>query len=227
MGTGSGFINLIGLTRVRVSRTSLPSSRAWPQTVVWRETEMRDHTSSSDTRDGFSFFSRPHPLVPPVATLSVPKDPGQGRPDVPDDDAFGSAYLPRSPPSLNHKFDCLARWRLRVPDRVASGKPFQRRTLMVRVDARFLLESASDSPPSGSTPLLSPVSSSPDLSLVESASLPLMSTQPSSRPCGRPPFCALLIVLCSQRARLISGPGSRGMRRRRLWRCGARQIPAQ
>ncbi|KAJ1484895.1 hypothetical protein T484DRAFT_1893456, partial [Baffinella frigidus] len=94
---------------------------------------------TGDSTGGFSFFSRPHPLLPPAATLMIPKDEFGERPGMSGDDELGGAYLPR-----------------------------------------FLLEEASDTPPSGGTPLLSP-SSSPDLSF-QSASLPLMFMGPPEAP---------------------------------------------
>ena len=49
---------------------------------------------TGDGTGGFSFFSRPHPLLPPAATLMIPKDEfGLGMSG--DDEEVGLAYLPR------------------------------------------------------------------------------------------------------------------------------------
>ena len=49
---------------------------------------------AGDSTGGFSFFSRPHPLLPPAATLMIPKDEfGLGMSG--DDEEEGLAYLPR------------------------------------------------------------------------------------------------------------------------------------
>lgn len=50
---------------------------------------------TGDSTGGFSFFSRPHPLLPPAATLMIPKDEFGERPGMSGDDELGGAYLPR------------------------------------------------------------------------------------------------------------------------------------